>query len=730
MEQEATPANLFTKIRLSKMINIIVIMEKNRRYMRKTILLMLLLACNSMLIAQVKKTPLLRESKMFSVSRATKNEILIRWALADEGAWAQANKYGYALERYTVVKDGKVLDKFERSQAKIIFKPRPVNEWDSVMDKNDYAAVLAQSIYGDDFDVEMTNSDGVAQIINETEKLKQRYNMAMYAADHSFDAAEFAGLGWKDKNVKPGDKYFYRIYSLIPKEIRKTDTALLYVGLEDYKPLPKPSEILTEFSDKMALLKWDFDSFKEYYTSYIIERSDDGGKTFKNISDKPVTSLNDTKDNTAPGSMLFIDSLANNDIQYQYRIAGISLFGDTGPYSEIVKGKGKVALALTPNIKNVTQNEKGEIKLNWEFADSLNSLVKEFRINHAPTVEGPYRTVRQNINVTTRSIDVDNISASNYYTITAISKEGEERTSLPYLVQPEDSIAPAMPVGLRAVIDSNGIVSLSWKANQEKDMAGYRILKTNVKGQELVPLFDSLWYQTEYKDTVNIKSLNNKIYYTVRAVDGHYNQSGFAQLIEVKIPDVIPPSQPVLGSYDITEKGIKLSWINSSDEDVAQHKIYRKIYGENGDWQLLQSVTDKKKQDFIDEKYAEGKTYSYTIIAEDSSKLESAPAVPLTISIPEKRIKEAVTKLNVEVDRDNRAIAINWQKTKESKNIRQFEIYRGEDRQPMSLYQEINTEVQSFTDKELRVNTTYKYGIRAVYTNGGYSDFVTKTVIY
>ena len=30
--------------------------------------------------------------------------------------------------------------------------------------------------------------------------------MAMYAADHSFDAAAFAGLGWIDKNVKEGDE--------------------------------------------------------------------------------------------------------------------------------------------------------------------------------------------------------------------------------------------------------------------------------------------------------------------------------------------------------------------------------------------------------------------------------------------------------------------------------------------------------------------------------------------
>ncbi len=681
-------------------------------------------------VAQVKKTPSVKKSKLFSVGHSTKKEILIRWAPADEAMWSDANKYGYAIERYTVVKDGKVLEKFERMKSRLVFKPKPVAEWDSLMQIDDYAAVLAQAIYGDDFDVEMTTEkDGVARIINETEKLKQRYNMSMYAADHSFTAAVQAGLGWKDADVRPDDKYFYRIYSLIPKEVRKTDTSLLYVGLSDYKPLPKPSEIITEFGDKSALLKWDFDSYKEYYTSYIIERSDDDGKTFKPVSDKPVTSLNDKSEGSPTASMLFIDTLADNTIQYQYRIAGVSLFGDTGPYSDIVKGRGKAVLPLTPNIVNVTGDNEA-YRLNWAFEDSLNGLIKEFRINHAERVEGPYKTISQNIKPGERSIAIDSLAASNYYTVTAVSIEGEERSSLPYLLQPEDSIAPAVPVGLHAIVDSNGVVQISWDANSEKDLEGYRILKTNVKGHEWVPLFDSVWHDNTVKDTVNLKSLNNKIYYTVRAVDNRFNQSDVAPMIEVKIPDIIPPTQPVLIDYDITDKGIKISWINSTDEDVALHHVYRKRLQGAADWELLHTTSDTTTHQFFDGGCEEGKTYSYTIIAVDSSKLESAPALPLTVSVPEKRIKEAIAKLVLEADRKNRQIAVNWEVKKDSKSIKQFEIYRGWDKQAMSLYQQLDADKQSFTDKELRVNTKYKYAVRAVYSNGAYSDFVVKNIIY
>src|SRR5690606_14306047 len=98
--------------------------------------------------------------------------------------------------------------------------------------------------------------------------------------------------------------------------------------------------------DKSVMLKWDFESYAEHYTSFMIERSEDDGKTFKPVSDKPITSLNEKAEESPVGSMFYIDTLADNNTEYQYRIAGVSLFGETGPYSKIVKGRGKTILAL------------------------------------------------------------------------------------------------------------------------------------------------------------------------------------------------------------------------------------------------------------------------------------------------------------------------------------------------------------------------------------------------
>lgn len=680
-------------------------------------------------LAPIKAAPL--RSKILSVAKATKKEILIRWAPGDEGAWSLGNKYGYTLERFTISRDGKMLDTIKRSLSRIVFKPKPLATWDTIANKDDYAAILAQAIYGNDFEVTTPDTKGVTSMINKTQQLAQRFNMAMYSADHSFEAAEYAGLAFRDKHVKANEKYAYQIHSLIPGNLRLTDTAMVIVGLADYAPLPKPSMIIPEFGDKTAILKWDFEGYKQYYTSYIIERSADGGATFQPISDKPVTNLNEVDPKNANSSMIYIDGLTSNDTVYQYRIAGLTLFGETGPYSDIAQGKGKTELPMTPHISGVSLNEQGKFQLAWEFEDSLNNAVKEFQINQAASIEGPYTVQQTGIAAGTRSAEVNSLYSSNYITITAIPKEGETRTSQPYLLQPEDSIAPAVPVGFKATIDSNGVVVLKWEANTERDLAGYKILKANVKGHEFTPVQDSLWKTNEYRDTVNLRSLNPKVYYAIRAVDTRYNQSDFTQTLEVIKPDIIPPSAPVLASYDITETGIRLQWVNSSDSDVIVHKLYRKLITDTATtWTLLQEFRKVSTSEWIDKEGQEGRLYSYTIIAMDSSKLESEPAKPLTVRVPEKRVKEVVKNLAVEVDRKGRTVTVTWEQLKTVKNIKRLELYRGEAKLPMSLYKQMATATNSFIDTDLHVNTRYKYAIRAVFTNGQYSDFVTKSIIY
>jgi uncharacterized protein len=675
--------------------------------------------------------PGIRKARLMVAARATKDQIILRWAPDDELAWKQANQYGYMVERFTVSRNDTMLKKIERVASRGLIKPAPLAKWDSIANKNDYAAVIAQAIYGDDFDVSVSDNQGVAKFINETEQLKQRYSMSLYAADLSFDAARYAGLAWVDKQVKPNEKYLYRVYTVVPKTRIIIDTALVYIGLADYKPLPKPSDIYADFGDKNVILSWDFDSYVDYYNSYYVERSADSGKTFSRVTDLPLTKLN-KKDSsrTEPGIVLFIDSLADNKINYQYRISGVSPFGETGPYSEVIEGKGRTLLAGTPHITGAGIDDKGKIELNWFFEDSLNALIKGFELKASEKIDGEYKTVKDSIAPGERKAVLNDLPPSAYLMVTAIPLEGEARTSYPYLVQPEDSLAPAIPQDFTGSIDTTGVVTLKWKENTEKDLLGYKIFRTYVKGNEYSTVIDSVWYQSEYRDTLALKNLNHKVYYTVTALDKRYNQSPFAPEVEIEKPDVIPPSQPVFSSYELKENELLLQWINSSDPDVATNSLYRReiISDSATGWQKILEVKNNSVQQYTDKLALTDRTYAYTLIAKDSAGLESPPASPLTLFVPTPRQKDAIRKLELEADRDKREITINWESA--GSNVIQFELYRAEDKDAMNLYKVLNADEKTFTDKELRVNTTYKYAVRAIYKDGKYSDFKMKNIIY
>jgi uncharacterized protein len=674
----------------------------------------------------------LAASKLFAVARPTKKEILIRWAPADEMTWEAGNKYGYIIEKYVITQNGQLQKNISLPTSKKLIKPRPIENWDSLANANDNAAVMAQALYGEDFEVEAKGGDnGVTSIINQTEVKKQRFITAMYAADQSFITAEFGALAFTDSNVKANEKYFYRIYSAVPKTVRKIDTALIYTGLMDYKPLPQPAEVFAEFGDKMVMLKWDYDKNKEHYTSYIIERSADNGKSFTALSDKPFSNLMENKNENIPASIYFMDSLPDNIQEFQYRVAGVSLFGDTGPYSNISKGKGKYSLIFTPAITGVDMQDNGQYLLNWEIEDSAALLVREFQINQAETIDGPFLPVVKNLAPDVRVSKINNLEATNYFTVTAISVEGEQKSSAPFLLQPEDSIPPAIPADFQASIDSAGKVTLTWKANTEKDLAGYRVFRTNLVNNELMPITDSVWLENTFIDSVNLKSLNRKIYYTIRAVDRRANESPYAQLIQLTKPDIIPPSSPVMAGYEIKEEGIKIMWVNSSSEDVASHTIYRKENSaNNAQWELVGVVKEKTSNELLDKKCEEGHTYSYTVIATDSAMLESTPVLPLTVTMVEKRVKKAFKQMEANVDRDNRIIVLNWQALPVNKKIKYYELYRGEGKKAINLYQQLSPAIVTFTDKQLQVNTIYKYGLRAVYEDGKNSDFIIQNVTY
>ncbi len=380
-----------------------------------------------------------RTAAVRAVGRAQPRQIMIRWGVTNSQAWKHSNRYGFEVTRYTVARNKTMLTTPEQKSLGV-FKPAPQASWITLVNSNEYAAVIAQAIYGESFDVSGGDNQGILSSVNKAQEMEQRFTLSLYAADRSFDAAMLAGWGLVDTDIKANEKYLYRISSAVPTSILAIDSTGVFIGLEDYQPLPVVSDVAVLFTNKTAMLSWDYDGLKDYYNAYLIERSSDG-TNFYRVTDKPVAQISEQTNKNIPARVHYIDTVGMLNVKYYYRIVGVTPFGETSPPSAVVSGVSRKLLVYVPHINRAAVNDAGSLDVEWEFEGAGNTLIKGFTLNQAQTEGGPFYPVVKNIQPSKRSLRYDKLFETNYFTITAEVLEGESRTSMPVLVQPTDSIA-------------------------------------------------------------------------------------------------------------------------------------------------------------------------------------------------------------------------------------------------------------------------------------------------
>jgi uncharacterized protein len=666
-----------------------------------------------------KENPPVKVAQIKVMPRVQKDKILLRWGVTTAMAWKKLNKYGYTLERYTITRDNQTLATPEKKVLETGIKPEPMATWEKLIDTNDNAAILAQAIYGEGFKV--GGIDKIQDIVNQSDEAEQRFTFALLTADNDFEMAKKAGLGYEDATAQKNEMYLYRLVSNVPIEQLNIKYGGVFTGLKEYEELPKPIYFTAHFSDKGALLSWNFKILATTYGQYYVERSLDKVH-FERITPKPYTGMNQETSKT--GALIYADSITNNK-EYSYRIQGINAFGETGPYSEIASGKSKEKLKHTAHLTTKNFIDDNSVKLTWEFPEEGNSEISGFELNWSENYEeANYKTVVKNIPAQDRSVTYNKLQVSNYFTISALGKNGDKTTSFAMMVQPIDSLPPDKPKGLKATIDSLGTVKISWDTNKEKDLMGYRIFRANNPTEEYSQLTVSPTEYPFYYDCAELKSLNSKLYYKIIATDKRYNNSEFSEALMVKKPDVVPPSAPVFTNYEVKDSTVLLEWANSASDDVQAQLLYRKE-NDQKDWQLI--LEDKNKlEKHQDKTVVAGNTYHYALFAKDDSKLVSAPSPNVAVTIPKSNFMPAIKGFYAQVNAATQTIDLSW--SYKEPDVAFFEIYKAIGDQPLQLMQQLLPTTKQLADPTIIINTNYKYGIRALFADGRMSPMEFFTV--
>lgn len=645
------------------------------------------------------------------IAKSKKEGVWIRWAPVNPTVWQFGNKYGYTVERFTVIAGGELENPAGEKLTVTPLKVYSTAALERLSNTVKEASVIQEIIYGEE-GTTTYNSNNPASVLARNNELENMYGVALLVCDLSPEVAKAAALFFNDEKAVKGKRYIYRISVAHEPANGQPEQGGAVVDVTEEKPLPPLKDLKAEFRDKSVSLSWPTLLHTGIYSSYYIEKSTDG-KTFARLSEFPYVHMSETP-NTE--TAFFVDSLDANNKRYHYRIAGNSPFGETGPPSNIVSGEGKDDLTGYLIIRQGKAIEAKNVRIAWEFPHEAEKQISGFHVYRASKAEGPYVAANRTMLSTADREFFDETSFYNtYYQLSAIDKSGREvARSFPFLVQVEDNNPPAIPTTPMGTIEKNGLVKISWPANKDPDLMGYSIFRSNSLDEEFIEATSRLLKQPFFLDSIDLNVLNKKIHYRVTAVDNNYNQSDFSEVLTLTKPDVVPPTAPVFTKAEIEGNTIALKWVNSRSDDIAKVELIR-IENEMRTSRVIRTWISPSPvgSEYVESSLEPGKTYQYKIMVYDSSGNTSAGASPQLHY--ETGYRNAVKDLTATVDRDGRQIRFNW---KNAMPAIRCSIYRRKNDEPLKLYQTLEGNIESFTDKRISVNNRYSYKIQVTYPMG------------
>lgn len=637
------------------------------------------------------------------LSRATGNSVKLRWAPTNYIAWSFGNQHGYHVVRYTFDRSGDNLLKDSTLLTLQPLKPLPLPAWEPLAKRNRYAAITAQALYGESFQLE-EGSEGQAALINQNTEQENRFSFALASADQSLEVAEASGLYFEDKTARPGIEYVYRVKLAAQQRGLPVLRGSVIASPSKVEVLPQPDSLHAEFGDGSVRIHWNSFFNRMTYNYYVIERSEDG-KIFSRRNELNFLQLIPTS-GKKDYNLYYMDSLAN-DKTYYYRVRGITAFGEEGPPSNIVSGEAHKKIGAIPGIRYGEIDETGRAKIDWYFPDNLQKEVKGFYVARGTSSKGPFANLNEKpLPPETRKFRDNYPLPTNYYVIRAESIHGQLVESMPMLVQSMDSIPPAAPTGITGEIDSAGVVTLLWTANKEPDLSGYKIFRSYYKDKEYVQAHKNLIPTNEFNEKIQLKNLTQDYYYQVVAVDRRSNASAFSTPLLLKKPDVVPPSSPLMHKPKYENGQVTLSWTAGTDEDLAGFRLYR----QDSETATLIASLQPAQANYLDAGVPGGVQYLYKVVAFDDGGLVSDTA-SYSITVPDNGILPTVKKVTYVIDPESRNLTLSWKY--DIKNIDGYILYRSLDEGTLRMVGRIPASKPVYVEKDYRVGRIYKYRIQA-----------------
>lgn len=379
-----------------------------------------------------------------------------------------------------------------------------------------------------------------------------------------------------------------------------------------------PFELLP--GDKAATLRWSHAPLRGHAIAYLIELSKDG-KTFSAIGAPVIHDRKSKGVGDDPLGMDWVDPLPANDETWHYRLVALDAFGMRSVENSVLQVTPREDPALPPfSAVRIEAAQDGSSTLNWSYP--MPAGLKGFQVIHSTQGPlGPYELSHaEPLPASARSFTHQwDVQDDLHYRLMAIDTEGQAKASDLIYRALADEIPPNVPEGVQVEVDSTGLVTIHWLPVQDRDLKGYRVFKSFQSDRGFVQLTRVPIADTLFTDTLSLQRLDKQVYYQVVALDGSYNQSAPSITAVGRMPDVVPPSPPLLVQAEVDrEHRVQLAWKPSSSPDVAYYDLQYRDVGDT----LFQSlrIATPEQTEFRDDGFTDVPHWrEYRVLAVDSA---------------------------------------------------------------------------------------------------------------
>lgn len=649
--------------------------------------------------------------RMGIMAKAFGDSIIVRWAPNHAALFRQALKSGYLLTRRSFTADKK-----QQIDYQITVKPWTTQEWlKNTSAKDTLAAACAQLVNGKNTPIGANETITLDKILDQQNQNDLRMMLALVMADASPRNAMGMALGWVDKKVKKGEKYIYYILPLTDPKLYPVDVTGTMLTNERKEEVMKMPPVKATVGEHTIRLQWNRVLAENIFSAYYIQRSDDGGKTFRRITRRPWVQ--------PPAGPLddiiqYSDSVAQNYRPYHYRIQGITPFGELVPSETIIASA--VDRTPPPAVGDLeAKHLKGtQVKIAWKYA-TIEPDFAGFVIAKGTNLDGPFIPLSDRpLSTNTREfIDTTALpKLPNYYKVVAIDTARNLGLGLPAYCLIKNSEGPAKPTGLQGYIDTTGHVRIVWDAIP--DVYGYRVFSANAPDHVFTSDTKGYLAISAFNDSTTLQTLTRKKYFRVIAYDKNYNPSVPSEILALTRPDLLRPSTPVIKGYFVSDTGVVVNWNASTSNDVAHQLVLRR--GKSTERWVELAKIDKSLSSYTDKTIKGKSDYGYALVAVDSAGLRSDVSFPLNVTTP-KFTPLPVNKLRAFVNPD-KSVSLYWDY---DIPYSRFVIYKATGKQGIMSYDSVY-DAREYRDKRAEKGVT-TYAVRVILQDGMESA-LSKTV--